>query len=124
MVRSRSRKRLCDADFSLRSPSILEESLTCFLSKIKIISPLGAVTSHYFQLTISLMSELKISGFPEFLPNAQAVENFLKNRIAKRFELYGYANIETPVVERNEVLLAKSTEELSKQIFGLYGLAQ
>jgi len=70
------------------------------------------------------MSELKISGFPEFLPTAQAVENYLKNRIAKRFELYGYANIDTPVVERNEVLLAKSTEELSKQIFGLYGLAQ
>lgn len=70
------------------------------------------------------MSELKISGFPEFLPIAQAVENYLKNRIAKRFELYGYANIDTPVVERNDVLLAKSTEEISKQIFGLYGLAQ
>lgn len=40
------------------------------------------------------------------------------------YAAYGYVNIETPAVERNDVLLAKGWEEASKQIFGLYGLAQ
>lgn len=44
--------------------------------------------------------------------------------IAESFEHYGFVNIETPAVESTAVLTAKGGEAVSKQIFGLYGLAQ
>jgi histidyl-tRNA synthetase len=71
-----------------------------------------------------MANELKVGGFPEWLPSEQLLENKTKNTIANNFEKFGYVNIETPAIERNDVLTAKSGNDVSKQIFGLYGLAQ
>lgn len=59
------------------------------------------------------------SGFPDLLPNeAIAMQKFL-NVVRKHYELAGFSPIETPLVERTEVLTAKSEGEISTQMYGL-----
>ncbi|MCW5313903.1 histidine--tRNA ligase [Nostoc sp. KVJ3] len=50
------------------------------------------------------------SGFPEFLPNEKRLELYLLDIIRKVFESYGFTPIETPAVERLEVLQAKGNQ--------------
>ena len=50
------------------------------------------------------------SGFPEFLPGEKRLEMYLMDTIRQVFERYGYAPIETPAVERLEVLQAKGNQ--------------
>lgn len=64
------------------------------------------------------------SWFPEYSPSEQAVFDNVKNIIEKHYRSFWYDHIYTPAVEANKVLLAKSWNETSKQIFWLYGLAQ
>lgn len=58
-----------------------------------------------------------ISGFPEWLPEIRAIEQQWMDHIRRVFESYGYTNIETPVVEELDVLLAKG--ETDKEIYTL-----
>jgi len=67
---------------------------------------------------------LKVSWFPELLPEEKIIEEKIVNIIKSNYQKFGYTPIETPAVERNFVLTAKWWNEVSKQIFGLYGLAQ
>lgn len=48
-----------------------------------------------------------ITGFPEYSPVAQRQAQAMQNKIRRLFELHGFTPIETPAVERLEVLLAK-----------------
>jgi len=50
------------------------------------------------------------SGFPEFLPSEKRLELYLLDTIRKVFESYGFTPIETPAVERLEVLQAKGNQ--------------
>ena len=50
------------------------------------------------------------SGFPEFLPGEKRLEMYLIDKIRQVFERYGFAPIETPAVERLEVLQAKGNQ--------------
>ena len=50
------------------------------------------------------------SGFPEFLPSEKRLEVHLLDIIRKVFESYGFTPIETPAVERLEVLQAKGNQ--------------
>jgi histidyl-tRNA synthetase len=58
-----------------------------------------------------------ISGFPEWLPELRMAEQDLIHRIRSQYELFGFAPIETPAVERYSVLSAKGG--LESQIFTL-----
>jgi len=58
-----------------------------------------------------------VSGFPEWLPGARMEEQRLIDVIRRQYELYGFAPIETPAVERLEVLLSKGG--MQRQIFSL-----
>ncbi|MDE1919085.1 MAG: histidine--tRNA ligase [Patescibacteria group bacterium] len=59
------------------------------------------------------------SGFPELGP-AEAIElRRMLEIIRKHFELAGYVPIETSLVERSEVLFAKSEGEIRNQVYGL-----
>ena len=58
-----------------------------------------------------------MSGFPELLPEQQIVFNRCLDIIRRNFELLGFAPIETPAVERKEVLTSKGGEE--KEIYAL-----
>jgi histidyl-tRNA synthetase len=50
------------------------------------------------------------SGFPEFLPAEKRLEVYLLDIIRRVFESYGFTPIETPSVERLEVLQAKGNQ--------------
>ena len=67
---------------------------------------------------------LKVWGFPEFLPDQQKIFDKIIKILEDVYKKFGFVHIQTPAVEKNEVLLAKSGDEVSKQIFGLYWLAQ
>lgn len=61
--------------------------------------------------------------FIEYSPKEQKVFDILHKTIEGTFAQYGYQHIHTPAVESVDVL-KKWWDEVSKQIFGLYGLAQ
>jgi histidyl-tRNA synthetase len=58
-----------------------------------------------------------ISGFPEWLPKERLVEERLMATIREQYQLFGFTPIETPAVERMDVLTAKGG--LQRQIFTL-----
>ena len=62
-----------------------------------------------------------VSGFPEWLPNERLVEQRIIHTIQRQYELFGFVPVETPAVERLEVLTAKGG--MQRQIFTL-GRAQ
>lgn len=53
----------------------------------------------------------------ELLPAKQAIFNNLKNKIAEVYHRHGYLDIETPSIERTEILLAKAGGDTEKQIY-------
>ena len=61
----------------------------------------------------------KISGTQELLPGAQAIFSNLKRKVADIYHNHGYQEIETPTIERIEVLLAKAGGDTEKQIYKL-----
>ncbi|GAA0809526.1 histidine--tRNA ligase [Spirilliplanes yamanashiensis] len=58
-----------------------------------------------------------LSGFPEWLPPQRMIEQQLLARIARTFELYGFAPLETRAVEPLDQLLRKG--ETSKEVYVL-----
>lgn len=67
----------------------------------------------------SKINTAPISGAQELLPKAQATFNRLKNQIAEIYRNHGYVDVETPSIERTEVLLAKAGGDTEKQIYKL-----
>ena len=63
----------------------------------------------------------KLSGFPEFLPRERIVEQQVLDHLRRRFELHGFANIETRAVEPLDVLLRKG--EIDKEVYAVKRLA-
>ncbi len=61
----------------------------------------------------------KVSGTEELLPDTQASFNNLKSKVASTYHSHGYQEIETPSIERTEILLAKAGGETEKQIYKL-----
>lgn len=60
-----------------------------------------------------------ISGAQELLPSEQAIFDKLKSNITHIYRTHGYYNIETPFIERTEILLAKAGGDTEKQIYKL-----
>ena len=58
-----------------------------------------------------------LSGFPELLPAQRHVEQQVLERLARTFELHGFANLETRAVEPLDQLLRKG--ETSKEVYVL-----
>lgn len=70
------------------------------------------------------MSEIKnkiitspLSGFMELLPAQQIAFNKMFDIIRSSYESFGFIPLDTPVLERAEVLLAKAGGETEKQIY-------
>ena len=61
----------------------------------------------------------KISGTQELLPAEQAIFSNFKRKISDTYNSHGYQEIETPSIERTEVLLAKAGGDTEKQIYKL-----
>ena len=65
-----------------------------------------------------------ISGMQELLPEAQATFNDLKNKINETYLGHGFLNIETPTIDRTEILLAKAGGDTEKQIYKVVKTAE
>ena len=65
-----------------------------------------------------------ISGMQELLPESQATFNKLKDRLTDVYRHHGYLNIETPVIDRCEILLAKAGGDTEKQIYKVVKTAE
>ncbi len=58
-----------------------------------------------------------LPGFMELLPKEQRVFNDIVSKITKVYEDNGCLGIDTPIIEKEEVLLAKSGGETEKQVY-------
>ncbi len=58
-----------------------------------------------------------LPGFMELLPGDQILFNKMMDTIRKNYEKFGFLPIDTPVIEKSEVLLAKGGGETEKQIY-------
>lgn len=65
-----------------------------------------------------------ISGMQELLPDTQATFNRIKNIIENTYRHHGYLNIETPIIDRCEILLAKAGGDTEKQIYKVVKTAE
>jgi len=66
----------------------------------------------------------KIWWFAELLPEYKILEEDMLDIIKTSYKKYGYTPIETPAMEKTEILTAKWWWEVKNQIFGVYWLAQ
>lgn len=60
----------------------------------------------------------------ELLPNTQIIFNTIKDQIARMYHLHGYQYIETPTIERTDILLAKAGGDTEKQIYKVVKTAE
>lgn len=58
-----------------------------------------------------------LPGFMELLPRDQILFNKMMDTIRKNYEKYGFVPLDTPLIEKSEVLLAKGGGETEKQIY-------
>ena len=58
-----------------------------------------------------------LPGFMELLPADQIQFNKLADTIRKTYESFGFMPIDTPIIEKSEILLAKGGGETEKQIY-------
>jgi len=65
-----------------------------------------------------------ISGMQELLPEAQATFNSLKTKIGEVYHRHGFLNIETPTIDRAEILFAKAGGDTEKQVYKVFKTAE
>lgn len=65
-----------------------------------------------------------ISGMQELLPGLQTEFDRLKAGIEEAFYRHGYQHIETPTIDRTEILLAKAGGDTEKQIYKVVKTAE
>lgn len=58
-----------------------------------------------------------LPGFMELLPKEQRIFNDIVNKVTKVYEDNGCLPIDTPIIEKSEVLLAKTAGETEKQVY-------
>ncbi|MFC1700608.1 histidine--tRNA ligase [Patescibacteria group bacterium] len=58
-----------------------------------------------------------LPGFMELLPEDQIAFNRILRIIKQTYELFGFSPIDTPVIEKTDILLAKAEGETEKQIY-------
>lgn len=65
-----------------------------------------------------------ISGMQELLPEVQNTFNQIKEGITDTYRRHGFLNIETPTIDRCEILLAKAGGDTEKQIYKVVKTAE
>lgn len=68
---------------------------------------------------MSIIQPSILPGMMELLPEDQVVFNRMKDIIEGTFKKYAFLPIDTPVMEKEEILLAKGGGETSKQVYSL-----
>ena len=70
------------------------------------------------------MNTSPISGMQEFLPDTQAIFDKFKNGIGEVYHRHGFMSIETPTIDRLDILLAKAGGDTEKQIYKVVKTAE
>lgn len=68
---------------------------------------------------MNIVKPQTIAGVMELLPEDQLAFDYIKNIIEKTFLSYQFLPIDTPAIEKNDILFAKGGGETEKQIFGI-----
>ena len=71
---------------------------------------------------IEMKAYTSLRGMRDLLPEALAKKHVVVNTIRKCFRLYGYREIETPVLESLRLLNAKSGEEIRHRLYSFKDL--
>ena len=66
---------------------------------------------------MSMIKPRTLSGFMELLPGKQAQMERMMSILRETYALYGFAPLDTPVIEDAQILLAKGGGETEKQIY-------
>lgn len=70
------------------------------------------------------MNTSPISGMQEFLPGMQQTFDKYKDIISEVYHQHGFLSIETPIIDRCEILLAKAGGDTEKQIYKVVKTAE
>lgn len=65
-----------------------------------------------------------ISGMQELLPEVQANFDRLKTAISETYRRHGFLKIETPTIDRTEILFAKAGGDTEKQVYRVFKTAE
>lgn len=68
---------------------------------------------------MNIVKPQTIAGVMELLPEDQLAFDYIKNIIEETFLSYQFLPIDTPAIEKNDILFAKCGGETEKQIFGI-----
>lgn len=68
---------------------------------------------------MNIVKPQTIAGVMELLPEDQLVFDYIKKIIEETFLSYQFLPIDTPAIEKNDILFAKGGGETEKQIFGI-----
>ncbi len=68
-------------------------------------------------MTMKKFNTSPLSGMQELLPTEQAIFDKLKQNISDVYHHHGFLSIETPIIERTDILLAKAGGDTEKQIY-------
>ena len=58
-----------------------------------------------------------LSGFLELLPHEQVEFDRIKSTIEATYHQFGFTSLDTPAIERSEILLTKGSSEADKQVY-------
>ena len=78
----------------------------------------------YNKIAMKKINTSPISGMQELLPDEQAVFNNFKQTISEVYTHHGFQNIETPIIDRAEIMLAKAGGDTEKQIYKVVKTAE
>ena len=68
---------------------------------------------------MSTINTKSLSGFAEYLPEAQLEFDRMRDTVHSIYALHGFTSLDLPLIYRSEVLLAKAGGETEKQIYTL-----
>ena len=68
-------------------------------------------------MSFNIVKPSILPGFMELTPSNQILFNKMMDTIRKNYEKFGFLPIDTPLIEKSEVLLAKGGGETEKQIY-------
>ena len=68
-------------------------------------------------ITMDIIKPRTLSGFMELLPQKQAKMERMMEILRNTYSLYGFAPLDTPIIEDAQILLAKGGGETEKQIY-------
>ena len=66
---------------------------------------------------MKIITPKNLSGFMELPPKEQVLFEKIKQKLEETYRLFGFYPIDTPVLERSEILLAKTGGDTEKQIY-------